>query len=324
MMQIAESAPTSGPPTVIGPSLALELSWAAHSAWSPRLRGQHRVLAQLADDDPELLREVREFWDDGLHCLAELEVLAFLAGALGEVEAEPLLTVLDSARLDVPPDLALRSESPADRAVIQARLDRLRTDDRRWHDYRSLLSALYAPLDGWWRTVGRPGAERAVTATRRALARGDEWRRMVSSDCVEVNRHIAEELDVQIPIVLVPCSLFGKGLYLDLPDCQLIGIGVELGEFGARARTGDLAKAMKVLADPTRLAILDHLRSGDRSIGELALDFDLSQPTVSVHVRQLRQAGLVRATRRGPRLELTVERDAVAALGRRLVAMVES
>jgi DNA-binding transcriptional ArsR family regulator len=124
------------------------------------------------------------------------------------------------------------------------------------------------------------------------------------------------------PVVLAVCALFGKGLYFDLPRCQLIGLGAGLGELGARARTEELARRIRVLADPTRLAILDHLRTGPRSIGDLAVDFGLAQPTVSAHVKQLRQAGLVTAARNGSRLELSVNPETLRALASELTTVV--
>jgi ArsR family transcriptional regulator len=48
------------------------------------------------------------------------------------------------------------------------------------------------------------------------------------------------------------------------------------------------------------------------------VDFDLAQPTISAHVKQLRQAGLVTATRQGPRLELSVNSEALQALASEL------
>jgi DNA-binding transcriptional ArsR family regulator len=51
------------------------------------------------------------------------------------------------------------------------------------------------------------------------------------------------------------------------------------------------------LADPTRRAILDVLRSGERSAGSLAEQFPVSRPAVSRHLRILRRAGLVRERR---------------------------
>jgi len=55
------------------------------------------------------------------------------------------------------------------------------------------------------------------------------------------------------------------------------------------------------LADPTRRAILDRLRKGEASAGDLARPFDLSQPAVSRHLRTLREAGLIDQRRAGTR-----------------------
>ena len=51
--------------------------------------------------------------------------------------------------------------------------------------------------------------------------------------------------------------------------------------------------AFTVLAEPSRRAILDVLRDGDRSVGELVAATAMSQPGVSKHLRVLREAGLV-------------------------------
>jgi DNA-binding transcriptional ArsR family regulator len=52
--------------------------------------------------------------------------------------------------------------------------------------------------------------------------------------------------------------------------------------------------AFQVLAEPHRRHILDLLREGERSVGELVSGLGLSQPGVSKHLRVLREAGLVR------------------------------
>lgn len=51
----------------------------------------------------------------------------------------------------------------------------------------------------------------------------------------------------------------------------------------------------QVLAEPSRQAILDLLRDGERPVGELVAHLDLSQPAVSKHLRVLREAGMVQA-----------------------------
>lgn len=50
----------------------------------------------------------------------------------------------------------------------------------------------------------------------------------------------------------------------------------------------------EVLAEPSRRRILDLLREGERSVGDLVQRVELSQPGVSKHLRVLREAGLVR------------------------------
>ncbi|NDZ77092.1 winged helix-turn-helix transcriptional regulator [Streptomyces sp. SID10853] len=50
---------------------------------------------------------------------------------------------------------------------------------------------------------------------------------------------------------------------------------------------------IEVLAEPNRRRILDLLKDGERPVGELAERLGLAQPTVSKHLRTLRDAGLV-------------------------------
>jgi DNA-binding transcriptional ArsR family regulator len=49
----------------------------------------------------------------------------------------------------------------------------------------------------------------------------------------------------------------------------------------------------QVLAEPSRQAILDLLRDGERPVGEIVDHLQLSQPAVSKHLRVLRDAGMV-------------------------------
>jgi DNA-binding transcriptional ArsR family regulator len=49
----------------------------------------------------------------------------------------------------------------------------------------------------------------------------------------------------------------------------------------------------EVLAEPNRRRILELLRHGERPVGELVAELDVSQPAVSKHLRILRDAGLV-------------------------------
>jgi len=58
--------------------------------------------------------------------------------------------------------------------------------------------------------------------------------------------------------------------------------------------------AFAALSDPTRRRIVEKLATGERSFGEIAVDFDISAPAVSQHLKVLRRAGVV-AVRRDAR-----------------------
>ena len=59
------------------------------------------------------------------------------------------------------------------------------------------------------------------------------------------------------------------------------------------------ARVCKALADPTRLLIINELRDGPRSVGDLAEALGISQPNVSRHLAMLRDRGFVTAERFG-------------------------
>ncbi len=67
-------------------------------------------------------------------------------------------------------------------------------------------------------------------------------------------------------------------------------------------RSRSIADAtLTALGDPTRRAILECLRTGPLSVGEIAATLPVSRPAVSRHLRLLRSAGLVSAARSGTR-----------------------
>src|SRR5579862_7956973 len=61
----------------------------------------------------------------------------------------------------------------------------------------------------------------------------------------------------------------------------------------AHAISDRLTATFAALADPTRRAILARLTSGEVSVSELALPFEMSLPAVSKHLKVLQRAGLV-------------------------------
>jgi DNA-binding transcriptional ArsR family regulator len=83
--------------------------------------------------------------------------------------------------------------------------------------------------------------------------------------------------------------------------------------------------AFRALADPTRRRILELLAERDRTAGEIASHFSIAFPSVSHHLRILKEAELVSAEREGQsiryRINTTVSQDLmrylIKLLGRR-------
>ncbi len=67
------------------------------------------------------------------------------------------------------------------------------------------------------------------------------------------------------------------------------------------AQAESVAKVFKALGDPARLRLLSLITSaaGEVCVCDLTPAFDLSQPTISHHLKVLRDAGLVECQRRG-------------------------
>lgn len=63
------------------------------------------------------------------------------------------------------------------------------------------------------------------------------------------------------------------------------------------------AQICQALADPTRILLLYRLAEGPQNVGELAAALKISQPTVSRHLKVLRERGMVSATRYGATVE---------------------
>ena len=76
-----------------------------------------------------------------------------------------------------------------------------------------------------------------------------------------------------------------------------------------------LAARFKALADPTRVAIVNRLAAAEEvCVCDFVASLDLAQPTVSHHLKVLREAGLVESSRRGTWAYYRLVPESVAAL----------
>jgi ArsR family transcriptional regulator len=78
-----------------------------------------------------------------------------------------------------------------------------------------------------------------------------------------------------------------------------------------------IAPVLKALADPARLRLLSLVAShegGEACVCDLNDAFDLSQPTISHHLKVLHDAGLLERTKRGVWVYYRAQADALAGL----------
>jgi ArsR family transcriptional regulator, arsenate/arsenite/antimonite-responsive transcriptional repressor len=77
-----------------------------------------------------------------------------------------------------------------------------------------------------------------------------------------------------------------------------------------------VAGLLKAPADPVRLRLMSLIAAADEAcVCDLTAPFALSQPTISHHLRVLREAGLVDAQRRGTWVYYRAQREALDAIG---------
>lgn len=93
------------------------------------------------------------------------------------------------------------------------------------------------------------------------------------------------------------CCAPVRGLPVSAGSCGAL-VGAPLDE----AASVELARVFKALADPVRLRLVSLIgahQGGEVCVCDLSAAFDLTQPTISHHLKVLREAGLIDCERRG-------------------------
>src|SRR5215213_11859245 len=104
----------------------------------------------------------------------------------------------------------------------------------------------------------------------------------------------------------------------EMPGCAVSPLSQE--PLSAQAAV-ELAVKLKALSDPVRLRLLSVVASragGEACVCDLSVGIDLTQPTISHHLKVLRTAGLLDAERRGSWVYYRVISDALQGISRLL------
>lgn len=207
-------------------------------------------------------------------------------------------------------------------ALLAARLQDLR-EPQRAAAYQALLVQLWAQLEPRWLAQGAAAVEAAKAELLARFGTGGDVMAALPAHHYTQFEASAEKLraaQAAGTLRVVPLSVAASGGFsFDVANGHFLGFGLRservFSDLKARAeRTGGQLKA---LADPTRLLLLILIARYEQlpiTVSDLARQLGVSQPTVSGHLKLLRQAGLVRAEKSGTRTLYRPQKEALRAL----------
>jgi DNA-binding transcriptional ArsR family regulator len=280
---------------------------------------------QLADDAPEVVDALFATSGTGAHGGPGVEtfLLAARYGYVRDVDPERFLgdaAGLAARSLAEGGDWGDAEANVAERVAARLRTLREAAFAAAWTGaHRGLWRAL-RPL---WEREGRPAAEAAAEAFRREYeATGSVLAALPAHHFVrfEAGATSIERAEREGRVLVVPLGLAASGgFHFDVDGTLYVGFGLQAEQVHERTaeHVARLAQRMKAFADPTRallLALIGRFAGLHLTVGDLAAQVGVSQPTVSGHLRLLRDAGLVRLEKRGNKAFHTLDEDAIRAV----------
>lgn len=322
----AESAPVE-----VTVSPVLELAYAfyflAQHPQSAKRRQDLSWLEDIYERDAELPEAVSTIWpDEPSRAGLELFVLICELGYARDSGPERLLADLPG----LPARLRDTLEAPAEedegehqvRQLVRSRFRDLEAPEK-LERYRSLLRRLWNLLEPFWQSKGKLAAEQARRALVARLEESGDILAALPAHHFAQFEAGAEKLRAAQQagqLVVVPLSVAaGGGFNFDVQNVHYLGFGVQSEQHfeKLRARAEQGANDLKPLADPTRLLLLILIgrhQGFALTVGDLAKQLGVSQPTVSGHLKLLREAGLVLPEKQGTRTFYRLQAEQVEAV----------
>jgi DNA-binding transcriptional ArsR family regulator len=274
-------------------------------------------------DEEGLARRLATFWQDGPTFGSELLALAWNAGTFFASAEAFLDSFPEAVRVELPGG-GFEHETDDDRETIRRRLRVLAHEPARAASLLELMRELWSAIEPAVRAAA-PLIEAEESELRAALRETDDPASILPE------RHIVHRYGIEPEVraaaragrlVITPSVFAGaRTSFLELPGALTIGLGVGQRGDGARRRKAAqvVATRLKLLSDPRRVEALLLLGERAYSVSDLAREMGLAQPTISVHVKMLREAGLLRAEKAGGRTSYHADaerlRTALAEVG---------
>ena len=323
LMPIAPGTPIC---RAIAPSAPSELAWllnllvqTARYAEPALAELDASLLPGISRLRPGIQERVTRLWGDGLAGCPELIYAAHQAGGLLDDSPRRFLDWLAAPAGGLTWANGMLTESGPDRPVIVARLRTLRDNARTRHTYRDILAEVWQSASGAWERAGRAAAVQACKSWEAKLGAGASIEDLVPPrhPLTRADRLGFEDLfEHRNEFALSPLYFcLSGGHVIDL--YEYVHIAVPASDLLPVRRVRDamfVSDRLRVLAEPTRVHILIQLFSAPAGVMELSRSLHLSQPTVSGHLKVLRDAGLVQPRKFGARTVMMPSRRRVERL----------
>lgn len=273
--------------------------------------------ATLDEKRPDLVARVRALWPDSHHLIPrgmELFWVAAMNDHIAGTDPEPFFEKHAAlVRASLRDRSKLKAAGDSSPELAQARIERLESllDAQLQADYIDLLRALWAEMGtSRWERNGLPVVQVECTRIEQAVARGSDIMELFPPKHFLRFEEYAARLDEAMrdeeTVVITPLHYSRGGYLIDLDiDGLPLFVGYSARHKGVHKATVEKAKQlaarMRAFSDPTRLTILLTIGHLDVTVGDLAKLLEISQPSVSGHLRVLLAADLVTRRKKGAR-----------------------
>jgi DNA-binding transcriptional ArsR family regulator len=262
----------------------------------------------------------RRLWnDDGVPGCPELMPAAHSAGAVLDPHLRRLFDWLTAGRGKPAHEYELLTEPPHARPAIRDRFRRLCESQEIWHAYRDICADVWQLGSDAWERHGRATVVKACAGWQERIDSGAAIEDLVPPrhPLTRADQLGFEDLFTQRREFAVSPLYFclSGGHVVDFGD--YVHVAVPASDLLPIRRVRDaayVADRLRILADPTRVHVLIQLMSAPSGVMDVARALRISQPTVSGHLKILREAGLVQPRRHGGRTVYTPSRKRVERL----------
>lgn len=315
----------------VAPSALGELASAVHllQRQGGGRGGPHIWREQIRARRPDLTEELVSWWPDTAKLVPRGSELLWIGAYSGGVIGEDLDDFFDRfneslALLSQERAIAEQARDPnPDRTAIRIdRVEELRRPDVQ-NRYVRLMRDVWNELAPIWERDGLPVVRLECARLRQRLDDGGNLLELLpAKHFIQFDEYAAivhDALEKRRPIIVTPLHFAGGGYLMDLDDehtpifigygCRLEGVHKALAQ-----RAADVAGRLKALSDPTRLALLATLGELDVTVGDMAKLLEISQPTVSGHLKVLQGADLVTVRKKGVKSFYKADAEAIETL----------